>query len=460
MMNGNGRKIVLYIILSAIVVLLFLFCGRTVVADEPIMLNTKTHKVTTPTTIDFSTATLIGLPPSVTNFGAGSLFPLFQTTVTNPTTTPMLTFAPLGVAPNQFYGNNTAASAMPTFAQIDFANLSGTASNFQLAAMPANTIKGRQTTSGLVTDLTAAQTKTLLNLDSVENTALSTWPGSTNITTLGTVTTGVWNGTAIAPGKGGAPTGGTVGQVLTKNTATNYDYTWASPAGTGTVTSFTAGNLSPLFTTSVTNSTTTPALSFALSTAGAHQFLGNNTASTAAPSYVQPGFTDLTGAAGTAQGGLPTGGTTGQRLVKSSATNYDTSWVSNITGVTDASDAPSGAVGEYLVSNGSAIGITTGVWKTLMTFALPAGDWDVNAQVSISITSPSGNMTVAAGVGGTANSDPGGIQMNIPAATYQKFAAPYKRLNYGATTNIYVNAYVNTAGTISGIAYLQARRAR
>ena len=32
----------------------------------------------------------------------------------------------------------------------------------------------------------------------VEDTALSTWAGSTNLITLGTVTTGVWNGTAIA----------------------------------------------------------------------------------------------------------------------------------------------------------------------------------------------------------------------------------------------------------------------
>ena len=37
-----------------------------------------------------------------------------------------------------------------------------------------------------------------LGLGNVENTALSTWAGTTNITTLGTVATGTWNGTAIA----------------------------------------------------------------------------------------------------------------------------------------------------------------------------------------------------------------------------------------------------------------------
>lgn len=49
--------------------------------------------------------------------------------------------------------------------------------------------------------LTAGQTKTLLALDLVENTALSTWAGSANVTTLGTIGTGSWNATAIPDGK-------------------------------------------------------------------------------------------------------------------------------------------------------------------------------------------------------------------------------------------------------------------
>jgi hypothetical protein len=41
-------------------------------------------------------------------------------------------------------------------------------------------------------------TKTDVGLGNVENTALSTWAGSTNLTTLGTVATGTWQGSAIA----------------------------------------------------------------------------------------------------------------------------------------------------------------------------------------------------------------------------------------------------------------------
>jgi len=55
--------------------------------------------------------------------------------------------------------------------------------------------------------------------------------------------------------------------------------------GTGTVTNFSAGDLSPLFTTTEATTTTTPALSFNLSTAAANTVFGNNTGSTAAPGF-------------------------------------------------------------------------------------------------------------------------------------------------------------------------------
>jgi hypothetical protein len=57
--------------------------------------------------------------------------------------------------------------------------------------------------------------KTTLGLNNVENTALSTWAGSTNLTTLGTIATGVWQGTAIGDAyitKTGAWTGTFDGQ--------------------------------------------------------------------------------------------------------------------------------------------------------------------------------------------------------------------------------------------------------
>ncbi|MBS1903451.1 MAG: hypothetical protein JSS75_07100 [Bacteroidetes bacterium] len=54
---------------------------------------------------------------------------------------------------------------------------------------------------------TYTQIKTDLSLNLVENTAISTWAGSANITTLGTISTGVWNGTIITSGYGGTGNG-------------------------------------------------------------------------------------------------------------------------------------------------------------------------------------------------------------------------------------------------------------
>ena len=47
------------------------------------------------------------------------------------------------------------------------------------------------------------EVKTDLSLDNVENTAVSTWSGSTNLVTLGTITTGTWGANVINYNKGG-----------------------------------------------------------------------------------------------------------------------------------------------------------------------------------------------------------------------------------------------------------------
>jgi hypothetical protein len=81
--------------------------------------------------------------------------------------------------------------------------------------------------------------------------------GQATITTLGTVTTATWNATPIGTAYAGTPTAGTTGQVLTKNSSTNYDYSWVTPT-TGTVTS--VSGTTPI---SVATGTTTPVVSCA-----------------------------------------------------------------------------------------------------------------------------------------------------------------------------------------------------
>ena len=60
------------------------------------------------------------------------------------------------------------------------------------------------TSSGTIAlGVNASGLKTHLSLGNVENTALSTWAGSSNITTLGTVATGIWHADLIGPTYGG-----------------------------------------------------------------------------------------------------------------------------------------------------------------------------------------------------------------------------------------------------------------
>ena len=83
--------------------------------------------------------------------------------------------------------------------------------------------------------------KAAVGLSLVENTALSTWAGSTNISTVGTITNGTWSGSTIGISKGGTnlTSLGTANQLLRVNAgATALEYftpTWTS--NTGTVTS-------------------------------------------------------------------------------------------------------------------------------------------------------------------------------------------------------------------------------
>jgi hypothetical protein len=69
----------------------------------------------------------------------------------------------------------------------------------------ADTVTNGVVTTGSYADPAwiTSLSKSKVGLGNVENTALSTWAGSTNLTTLGTITTGTWTGTAIAIANGG-----------------------------------------------------------------------------------------------------------------------------------------------------------------------------------------------------------------------------------------------------------------
>lgn len=86
-------------------------------------------------------------------------------------------------------------------------------------------------------------TKSDVGLGSVENTALSTWAGTANITTVGSIGTGTWNATAIGATKGG--TGQTTwaqGDLLYANATNSLTKLTAGPSGQVLQSQGTTGN--------------------------------------------------------------------------------------------------------------------------------------------------------------------------------------------------------------------------
>jgi hypothetical protein len=74
--------------------------------------------------------------------------------------------------------------------------------------------------------------KSTLSLGNVENTALSTWTGTANITTLGTISSGTWQGTAI----NASYVDNLPASKITSGTFDNTRINWAAPGTIGSTT--------------------------------------------------------------------------------------------------------------------------------------------------------------------------------------------------------------------------------
>lgn len=181
-------------------------------------------------------------------------------------------------------GSGTFSYTFPTATDVGLGNVT-------------NESKATMFTSPTFTGTVSGVTKTHVGLSNVENTALSTWAGTTSITTLGTIATGTWNATAIGVSKGGVPTGGTTNQVLKKNSNTDYDVSWTTLVGGGDM--LAANNLSDVANTTTARNNILPS-----KTGNAGKILAVNVGETdyeliTAPSGGSSGLTSTATAAGT-----------------------------------------------------------------------------------------------------------------------------------------------------------------
>ena len=109
------------------------------------------------------------------------------------------------------------------------------------------------------------------------------------------------NGTTSILNKANGGTGTATPNLIAGNGITvtgtwpNQTISYSGGSSSGTVTNFSSGNLSPLFTTSVANSSSTPALSFSLSATSQNAFLAGPLSGSGAPSYRSIADGDLSG---------------------------------------------------------------------------------------------------------------------------------------------------------------------
>ncbi len=262
------------------------------------------------TALIYSSCGSAGGSGTLTNFSAGSLSPLFSTSVANPTTTPALSFTLNSQNVNTFFaGPSSGSAAAPTFRSLVSTDLPA----INLATTGNGGVTG---TLGISNGGTGTTTPALAAGAGISITG--TWPNNT-ISFSGTLaatqsaTSHEWlnsytasTGVFTASQPSFSDLAGTAAVTQLPSSVTQFTgtitsgdcATWSSSgvltdagaacgsgSGSGTVTSLSAGNLSPLFTTSVATATTAPALSFTLSNAAAYSWFGNATGSSAAPTF-------------------------------------------------------------------------------------------------------------------------------------------------------------------------------
>lgn len=391
---------------------------------------------------------------------AGSVVLSTSPTITTPTTSGNITATGVGA---RFLADFTNATFSSRFAfQTSTAN-----SVTSIFAMPSGTGTSARWEASNSSDLTNAS-KILIQTNGSTDVQLASSVNGTGTylplsiytnngqsaqfsTTRGTFTLGV---AASAQGILNL-TGATSGTVSVRG---------AAAAGTWTFTLPTTGGTNNYVLT--TNGSGTASWSQVSLTAGVTGVLPVANGGTNASSAGITAFNNITGY--TASGAT---GTTSTNIVFSGSPTIATPAIS---GVTNASNASAGNVGEVISSSvvsGSQVSLTSTTAANVTSISLTAGDWDVTGTV---VLNPAGTTTVTAIAGGISTTsatlvttpDANGLPTVNIAATLttgavQRLSIATYRINVSSTTTVYLVAQSTFAtSTMGAFGAIVARRAR
>ena len=286
------------------------------------------------------------------------------------------------------------------------------------------------------------------------------------------------------------PAGGTTGQVLKKNSNTNYDVGFTNSVtsvGLALPADLTVTN-SPVTTTGTltgvwaTTPTGTGAMVRATSPVLVSPTLGTPVSGTLTNTT---GLPITTGVSGMASGvstflATPTSANLLAAMTDETGTGVNVFGTSptittpNIVGTATNNNAAAGSVGEYVQGDrvsGSALALTTSTFASLTSISLTAGDWDVTGFINFTPAATT-NVTVSFGCTSLANNTidttPFGFVQQVSPTTagtvYNNsyvISLPTRRLSLSATTTVYLVAESNfTVSTLTSYGSIRARRIR
>lgn len=332
---------------------------------------------------------------------------------------------------------------------------------FTTATYPSTTTASQilySSTANTVTGLATANNGILATNGSGVPSITSTLPSAVqgNITTLGTIVTGVWNATAIGVIYGGTGlTSTTINQIL--YSSANNTIAGLATGNSGVL--ITSGGGVPSISSTVPSGLTIPSPKI---TTGIYDTNGNlilalNPVASAVNYIAIANSISGAGVVTMNPGGSDTN-------ILFSIGGVGVSGV-QIQGVSGGGNKSAGYVGEVISSTiafASAVSLANNTAKNVTSISLTAGDWDVFSNVNFAF---SGLSTYAIGwSSNTTATLPDSSLYN--AATYVSatgqtpgFSAPYRRVSISATTTVYLSAqagFTTGTGTVCGAIY--ARR--
>jgi hypothetical protein len=271
------------------------------------------------------------------------------------------------------------------------------------------------------------------------------------------------------------PAGGTTGQVLGKNSNTNYDTTWIAQNSNVNAANITSGTLasarqSPANLASSANGGVTgnlPVTNLNAGTSASSSTFWRGDGSWASPT----GSGTVTGpGTSTVNNVAIWNGTNGVPLANSSVpvSALPTS-IGNLPGVVTNSNATTGNVGEYVSSTATVGSVTSGAFANVTSMSLTAGDWDVWGNIFSTVS----GTTLITSMSGGASLTSGSIPAFPNAGSYFFFQQAGQtganvggplgiiRISLSATSTVFLVGISNFSGGTNGYnGFIGARRVR